>query len=460
MSLDQFSTVLNAQYSRLRQGISGQPRDYQWRISQLKALQKMLKDNDEQLCQAMWADLRKSKFECVATEQGIVLSEIEYTLTHLADWMKIEHVSTPLYNLPGHCEIHHDPLGLALIIGAWNYPINLLLTPLVGAIAGGNGAMLKPSEMAVQTAALIAKLIPQYLDQNLFAVVLGGPAETDLLLDLVFDVIFFTGSGPVGKIVMEKAAKHLTPVTLELGGKSPAVVMADADLSVAAKRITWGKFMNAGQTCVAPDYILVQPGAKEKLISEIKKTLLEFYGTDASQSPDYCRIINAKNFDRLNTQLKQAKVLHGGESKKDELYISPTLIDAKFTDEIMNDEIFGPLLPIIEMSELKEIITSIKSKPKPLSLYIFTQDDRVKEEILKQTSSGGACVNDVIMHMPVPEFPFGGVGASGMGHYHGKFSFQTFTHAKAVLKKATWLDVPVRYPPYTPQKSRWLRWLF
>jgi aldehyde dehydrogenase (NAD+) len=455
-----FPQRLDVIYKSLRANLKTSSRNYDWRIAQLKALRRMLVENDSAICSAMFADLHKSRFECVETEQGIVLSEIEDALKNLSSWMKTRKVHTPLYNMPGSCQIRHDPYGLVLIIGAWNYPINLLLAPLVGAIAGGNAVLLKPSELAVQTAKLLTILIPKYMDKNLIQIIEAGPEETSELLDKVFDLIFFTGSGPVGKIVMGKAAKNLTPVVLELGGKSPAVVLEDADIDVAARRLTWGKFMNAGQTCVSPDHILVQPKLKKKLISEIQKNILQFFGEDAKQSADYCRIVNRKNFDRLVGFMKGQKIIFGGASDADSLFIAPTLIESRLTDPVMEQEIFGPILPIIEMADVDEMIEFITSRPHPLALYVFTKDKEAQEKILKQTRSGGVCINDVIMQMPVPELPFGGVGASGMGHYHGEYSFKTFTHAKGVLRKATWIDIPVRYAPYNMRNLKILRWMF
>ncbi len=456
----EFAQRLDATYSQIRQELEKNPRSYQWRIDQLGALKRMIEENDDALSNAMWKDLRKGKFECQATEQGIVLAEINHTLKHLKKWMKPRRVKTPLYNQLGRSRIVHDPYGLALIIGAWNYPINLTLAPLVGAIAGGNAAMIKPSEISAHTSAIIADLLPKYLDTKLFAVVEGGVRETGLLLDKVFDTIFFTGSGPVGKIILAKAALHLTPVTLELGGKSPAVIRPDADIKVSARRIAWGKFMNAGQTCVAPDYLIIHPTIREAFVDEMKKVLLEFYGHRASDSPDYCRIVNEKNFDRLTGLAKGLPVLHGGASDRGTLYIEPTIVAAKADSAIMQEEIFGPLLPVLEMDSLDEIVKFINARPKPLSLYLFTKSSTVVNRLVGSTSSGALCVNDVVIHMPEPELPFGGVGASGMGHYHGEFSFKTFTHAKGVLKKSFWFDVPVRYAPYTAFKARLLRWLF
>jgi aldehyde dehydrogenase (NAD+) len=420
----------------------------------------MLIENEQTLCDAMWKDLRKSKFECQATEQGIVLAEIRFTLKRLRGWMKPKRVTTPLYNQPGRSWIVREPYGLTLIIGAWNYPINLTLTPLVGAIAGGNAAIIKPSEISANTGRLLGELIPKYLDPRLFAVIQGGAEETSRLLDKPFDMIFFTGSGPVGKIVLAKAAPHLTPVTLELGGKSPAVVMPDADIAVSARRIAWGKFMNSGQTCVAPDYLIVHPEVREKLIGEIKKNLVQFFGINARESLDYCRIINVKNFDRLQKLAAGLKVLVGGEFDRESLFISPTLLAARLDSLIMDEEIFGPLLPVLQMEHIEDILRLINQRPKPLALYLFTKNSEVINRFINSTSSGGVCINDTVIHMPIPKLPFGGVGASGMGHYHGEFSFDTFTHAKGVLKKSFWLDVPVRYPPYSTFKARILRWLF
>jgi aldehyde dehydrogenase (NAD+) len=460
MSIADFSTTLNQTYEKMIQNLKTKPRDQAWRKAQLNALRTMLTENEEALNAAMWQDLHKSPFECSATEQGIVISEIDFILSHLDAWMKPDHVSTPIYNQIGSSQILHEPYGLTLVIGAWNYPINLLLAPVVGAISGGNAVIMKPSEISSNTAHLIAKLVPKYLDQDLIAVVEGGPAETDILLDKKFDLIFFTGSGTVGKIVMQKAAVNLTPAILELGGKSPALVLEDADIKVSAKRLTWGKFMNAGQTCVCPDYILVHPSVKNELVQEIKNCIQEFYGEKIQDSFDYCRIINEKNFDRLTGLLEGSKVISGGHTDKKALYIEPTLLESTATSAAMQQEIFGPLWPIIEMPDVKSMTEFVNQRPKPLALYIFSQSDSSIDQILNSTSSGGVSVNDVIMHMAAPTLPFGGVGASGMGHYHGEFSFHTFTHAKSVYKKSTLVDIPLRYAPYTDSKMKWMKRFF
>jgi aldehyde dehydrogenase (NAD+) len=459
MTLTDFSKQLDETYLSLRGSLAKIDRSYDWRMSQLSALKRLITENDDAISDALWSDLRKSKFECMASEQGVVLSEIEVTLKNLKKWMKPRKVSTPLFSQFGSSQIVFEPYGLTLIIGTWNYPINLTLAPLVGAIAGGNGAIVKPSEIAVHTGALLSQLIPRYLDPSAFKVVQGGKDETDLLLNKKFDLIFFTGSGPVGKIILQKAAEHLTPVVLELGGKSPAIVLPDADIKVCAKRIAWGKFMNAGQTCVAPDYVIVHSSVREHFLQELKLNLNLFYGEDAKASPDYCRIINSKNYDRLTGLLKSLTVLYGGAFDKDSLYISPTIVNAKPEDAVMQDEIFGPILPIVEMSDTTQIIDFINNRPKPLALYVFTQDKSVIEAFIGKTSSGSLCVNDDVIHMPIVSLPFGGVGASGMGNYHGKYSFKTFTHAKGILHKSNWFDAPFRYAPYTETKAKILKWL-
>ncbi|RZA05368.1 MAG: aldehyde dehydrogenase family protein [Proteobacteria bacterium] len=455
-----FATRLDKIHGDLAAGARVNSRGYDWRMDQLRALRRLFTENEDAVCEALRKDLNKPRFECVATEHGVVLSEIEDALKNLRAWMNPRRYFAPLYNQPGSCEVRYDSLGLALIIGAWNYPINLLLAPLVAAIAGGNSVLLKPSELADATAKLLVRLIPKYMDPASIGIIEAGPEETSLILDKKFDTIFYTGSGHVGKIVMTKAAAQLTPVTLELGGKSPCVVTADADLKVAAKRIAWGKFMNAGQTCVAPDYVIVQPAAKARLVAELKAALLEFYGANPEATPDYCRIVNERNFDRLKGLMDGEKILHGGQAKRETLYMGPTLLDCTFASPIMKDEIFGPLLPIVEMESTSEMVEAINKRDRPLALYVFSGDKATQEKFLRETTSGGACINDVVMHMPVASIPFGGVGASGMGHYHGIYGFRTFTHSKAVLRKATWIDLSLRYAPYTPSKIKWLKRLF
>jgi aldehyde dehydrogenase (NAD+) len=457
MITPEFQKDLDAKYTRLKNGLKKNPRDFAWRKSQLLALRAMLVENEAAINDAFWADFHKGAFETAATEQGIVLSEIDFILENLEAWMEPTHVSTPLFNQLGTSEIRHEPYGIILVVGAWNYPINLLLAPVTGAFAGGNAVILKPSEMSANVAKVIATLIPKYMDQDLIAVIEGGPDETEALLDKKFDLIFFTGSGKVGSLVMQKAVANLTPVILELGGKSPALVWSDADIKVAAKRLAWGKFMNAGQTCVAPDYILVHPSVKNELIEEIKKSIHEFYGDSIQENKDYCRIINERNFERLIGLMEGSKVIFGGATDKAARYIAPTLLECTGDAKAMREEIFGPLLPIIEMPNLETMIDFVNEKPKPLALYIFAHDTGIVDQVLDQTSSGGVSVNDVIMHMASPQLPFGGVGASGMGNYHGEASFKTFTHAKSVLRKSTLIDIPLRYAPYSDAKIKWIK---
>ncbi len=455
----EFQKNLTDGLARLRATFkSGKTRSYDWRMGQLSALKRLLDENDEAINAALWKDLHKSPFECTVTEQGVVRGEIEDALKNLRSWMKTETMMAPLIDQPGSCEIRHDPLGVTLIIGAWNFPINLLLAPLVGAISGGNAAILKPSEMSVAVSHVIAELVPKYLDQDAFLVLEGAVAETDLILDQHFDLIFFTGSGPVGKIVMGKAAQHLTPVVLELGGKSPTLICKDANLKVAAKRVAWGKFMNSGQTCIAPDYVIIDASVEEQFVDLLTKAIFEIYGKDPKQSPDYGRIVNAKNYDRLLSLLKDGEVVTGGVSDSSERYIAPTiLVNVSAESKVMQEEIFGPILPVLPMVDLDAMIEFVNSRDKPLALYVFSEDRAKQERVLCETTAGGAAVNDVVMHMPIAGLPFGGVGPSGMGSYHGKYSFGTFTHAKGVLKKSTWIDVPLRYAPYTKASQDWVK---
>lgn len=457
-----FADRLEEIYARLRAGLKAKTRDYDWRMAQLRQLKRLLQENEDQIAQALWTDLRKGKFECQATEQGVLAAEIDDTLKHLKRWMKIKRVRTPFYNWPGRSYITRDPYGLTLVMGAWNYPFQLTMAPVIGAIAGGNACLIKPPDLAPATSKLIANLVPKYLDADLFAVIEGGKDEVTEILKKKFDLIFFTGGGAVGQVILTAAAPHLTPVVLELGGKSPAVVMKDADIAVTARRLTWGKFMNAGQTCVAPDYVIVHPEIREKLVEALKRTVREFYGDDVQKSPDYCRIVNERAFDRVIKLTEGTKVLFGGTSDRKDLYIEPTVVlaDASSEADVMKHEIFGPILPIVEMADPRTIRDFINGRPKPLALYLFTHDAAEKRKFMTETSSGSFVINDVVVQLPEPELPFGGVGASGMGSYHGRFSFETFTHAKGVLHKTFALDAPVRYAPYTAFKAKAMRWLF
>ena len=428
----------------------GRTRPGSWRRAQLEALKALLKKEESRIFAALWADLRKPRLEAYLTEVGFVVSEIDDALEHLEKWMKPERKHTSLLAQPGRSWTTHDPLGVVLVIGAWNYPINLLLAPLVGALAGGNAAVLKPSEIAAHTSALMANLVPRYLDPEAVSVVEGGAEETQALLDERFDLIFFTGGSHVGQIVLEKAAKHLTPVVLELGGKSPCLVDRDASLEVAARRIAWGRFSNAGQTCVAPDYVLVHEAVELELLANLRAAVTSFYGDAPRVSPDYCRIVNDRNFDRLSKLLRDGEVVCGGKAEAKERYIAPTILRSVSPEApVMKDEIFGPILPVLTVPSMDAAIEFVADRPSPLALYLFSNDEATQHKVIDRTSSGNACINDVIMHMVVPELPFGGVGDSGMGRYHGQWSFETFTHRKGVLSRTNHLDFPVRYPPYT-----------
>ncbi len=428
----------------------GRTRPGSWRRAQLEALKALLKKEESRIFAALWADLRKPRLEAYLTEVGFVISEIDDALEHLEKWMRPERKHTSLLAQPGRSWTTHDPLGVVLVIGAWNYPINLLLAPLVGALAGGNAAVLKPSEIAGHTSALMADLVPRYLDPEAVSVVEGGAEETQALLDERFDLIFFTGGSHVGQIVLEKAAKHLTPVVLELGGKSPCLVDRDASLEVAARRIAWGRFSNAGQTCVAPDYVLVHEAVELELLAHLRAAVTSFYGDDPRVSPDYCRIVNDRNFERLSKLLKDGEVVCGGKAEARERFIAPTILRSVSPQApVMQDEIFGPILPVLTVPNMDAAIDFVTDRPKPLALYLFSNNEATQHKVVEATSSGNVCINDVIMHMVVPELPFGGVGDSGMGRYHGQWSFETFTHRKGVLSRTTHLDFPVRYPPYT-----------
>ena len=428
---------------------TNQTKNLSFRLKQLKVLKQAIVENEVAIKKALKADLNKPELEAYITEVGICLEEIKYALKHLKNWTKPQKVSTPLPYLPASSQIYAEPLGVVLIIGAWNYPLQLVISPLVGAMAAGNCVVIKPSEIAVNTSNLLAEIIPKYFDSSFVSVVEGGKEVTQQLLAERFDHIFFTGSTQVGKSIMSAAAKQLTPVTLELGGKTPCIVDAGTNLEYTARRIVWGKFLNAGQTCVAPDYLLVDKKIKQELLKQIKQTIQEFYGTTPETSPDYARIINQHHFTRLSDLLKTGKIMIGGETNSAERYIAPTVIDAVTPeDAIMQEEIFGPILPVLEYDTIKEAIAFVNAKPKPLALYFFSNNKQHQQQVLQETSSGGACLNDTIVHMAFAGLPFGGVGASGMGKYHGKATFETFSHQKSVLNKSFWLDIKLRYAPY------------
>jgi aldehyde dehydrogenase (NAD+) len=451
---------MNDMMQRLRSSYaSGLTRPLAWRVKQLNQLAQMIDDHEQALLTALATDLGKSVAEGWLTELGFLKSDIKHTLKHLPRWNKPKRVSQPLMAAPGRSYLQPEPLGVVLIIGAWNYPIQLLLSPLVAALAAGNCAVVKPSELAPATAAELARLLPDYLDSAAVQVVTGGAEVAQQLLAERFDHIMYTGGGRVGKIVMKAAAEYLTPVTLELGGKSPAVVLADADLAVTARRIAWGKWINAGQTCIAPDYVLVDERVHDALIQQLRAAMTEFYGDDAEQASDYGRIVNSQHCQRLIDYLGDGTIAIGGRYDKELRYIEPTVLtDVSPDSKIMQDEIFGPLLPILKVPHLAAAIDFINAREKPLALYGFSKSARSLQQLTEQTHAGNQCNNDTLMFMLNPELPFGGVGPSGMGCYHGKFGFDTFSHHKAVMVRPFWSDPSFRYPPYTSFKQKLLRW--
>lgn len=438
---------------------TNQTQSIEFRINALKGLRKLIIDNELSINKVLKADLNKSETETYLSEVGFCLEEIKYALRHIKSWTAPKRVTTPLTHTLAASKIYFEPLGVVLIIGAWNYPIQLLIAPLIGAIAAGNCVILKPSELAANTSHLLADIIPKYFDSNFITVVEGGKEVTQQLLEEKFDHIFFTGSTQVGKIIMSAAAKHLTPVTLELGGKSPCIVDADTHLDYTARRIVWGKFLNAGQTCVAPDYLLIDRRIKHELLERIKQSIQELYGATPETSPDYSRIINPHHFNRLCELLSAGEIIIGGDTNPTDCYIAPTVIDrVSWDDPVMQEEIFGPILPVIEYSDLHEAIAQVNARPKPLALYFFSKNKEHQDQVLRETSSGGACINDTLVHMAFPALPFGGIGDSGIGRYHGKAGFDTFSHQRSVLNKSFLVDMTLRYAPYKG-KLKVLKWL-
>ncbi|XP_014779289.1 aldehyde dehydrogenase family 3 member A2 [Octopus bimaculoides] len=440
-----------------QQGIT---KPYEWRRSQLLALLKLIDENYSDITAALKDDLNKSEFESRLMEVDTTRNEIVYHLNNLSEWMKPTHVKKTLINSLDTCMIKPEPYGVALVLGAWNYPLYIAITPVIGAISAGNCVLLKPSEISECTSNLLSKLIPNYLDDRCIKVMMGGIPETTELLKECFDYIFYTGSTSVGKIIMSAAATHLTPVTLELGGKSPVYVDKTCDIPTVANRIMWGKCANSGQTCIAPDFVICSPDLQQSLVEALKNSVTKFFGTDVSKSEHYCRIINNQHFLRLKKLLEGQKPAFGGDMNEADKFIAPTVLtDIKPTDQVMESEIFGPILPILPMENVQAAIDYINSRPKPLALYIFSNDSKVVNKFLSETSSGGVCVNDTLMHIALETLPFGGVGKSGMGAYHGKFSFDTFSHMKSIMWKSQALESinDLRYPPYTEKNMAWLR---
>jgi len=437
-------------------------KDIDFRIQQLQILRNGISQYESKIEEALQLDLGKHPFEAYLTEIGFVLGSIDEMMKNVKEWAKPEKVNTPLIMCPAKGYIISEPYGSALIIGPYNYPFQLLIEPLIGAMTAGNCAVLKPSELAPHTAAVVTAMITEFFDPNYICAVEGSVDTNTALLALPFDYIFFTGSVAVGKIVMRAAAENLVPVTLELGGKSPVIVDESANLKVAAKRIIWGKTMNAGQTCVAPDYLMVHAAVKDALIAEMIAAIQEYFGTDSKESQSFGRIINARHFARIKGMIDHDRehILYGGNTDEVERYIEPTLIDADFEHPAtMTEEIFGPVLPVLTYRDLNQAIKEIKRRPKPLALYLFTENEKNKEKVLQETSSGGACINDVIMHLANPNLPFGGVGSSGLGAYHGKTSFATFSHKKSILTKTTKINLPLTVPPYSNQMLKNLKFV-
>lgn len=431
--------------------INNNTKDIKFRMAQLKRLKKVIKENEEKILSALNKDLYKSNFEGYITEIAMVYEEINYAIKNLKKWMKRERVRNSIMMFPSRSYIYKEPYGVVLIIGPFNYPFQLIISPLVGAIAAGNCAVIKPSEYSVNTAKIIEELINRNFKEEYIVVVdpLGGKEVVTELLESDFDKIFFTGSVRVGKIVMEKAAQKLIPITLELGGKSPCIVDKDANIKMSAKRIVWGKFLNAGQTCIAPDYLLVQKDIKELLLKEIVNEIKLQFGKDAKKSTDYPRIIRSEEVDRIASYIKEGKIYYGGNVDRENNYIEPTiLINVTQGSKVLEEEIFGPVLPVSEFNDINEVLKKLSLGPKPLALYYFSEDKRKIDIVLNGTTSGGVVINDTIIHCGTNKLPFGGVGNSGIGSYHGKQSFEEFSHRKAVVKRGTFIEFSFRYAPY------------
>jgi len=431
-----------------------------FRITQLQKIKAVFKANETLLYEAIHKDFGKSKFDTYVTELSQIYHEIDTFIKKLKSWSKPKRVLPSLVNFPAKSYILPEPLGVTLIIGAWNYPYQLSLVPAISAIGAGNTVILKPSELPVNTSAVMAKLINESFPVEYFCVVEGGVEETQALLENRFDKIFFTGSTNVGKIIYQAAAKHLTPVTLELGGKSPTFIFADCDLKITAKRLVWSKFLNAGQTCVAPDYILVEKAVEEAFLKAIKIEIEDKYANTYQNSENYTKIINLKNFDRLRDLIDKDKVYYGGIIDRDNRFISPTVLQQiTFKDKIMEEEIFGPILPVIAFENLEETIQKVKEKSNPLSIYIYGKNKKIIKKLLHEVPFGGGAVNDSVMHLIEENMPFGGVGYSGIGAYHGKFGFDTFSHFKSILHKSFRVELNLKYAPYSLKKLKWVKWL-
>lgn len=432
---------------------SNTTKNYAFRLTQLKKLKIILIENEKEILNALYSDLHKSNFESYFSELGIVKDELNFAINHLKKWMRPKRVPTPLAHFKSSSKILYEPFGTVLIMSPWNYPVNLTLTPLIGAMAAGNCAIVKPSNYSPAVSAILEKIISDNFPPEYISVITGGREENGALLEQRFDYIFFTGGTTVGKLVMQAAAKNVTPLTLELGGKSPCIVEKSANLKIAARRLVFGKYLNAGQTCVAPDYLLLDKNIKEAFISELKNALTEFFPTETYLQMQLPHIVNEKHFDRLMNLISGEKIIAGGKGERAQKFIEPTILDdITFDSNIMQEEIFGPILPIIDFNSLDEAITQIKLREKPLAFYVFTRNKHIEEKLLSEISFGGGCINDTIVHLATNYLPFGGVGFSGMGKYHGEESFKTFSNAKSILKKANFPDIDIRYHPYSQKK--------
>ncbi|MFT3750567.1 MAG: aldehyde dehydrogenase family protein [Agriterribacter sp.] len=438
---------------------SGATKHYSFRREQLKRLKEMVLQNEEAIFNVLYTDLRKSKEECYVTENGLVLSELKTALKNLETWMKPETARTNLVNFPSSGKIYHDPLGVVLIIGAWNYPLQLLLIPLISAIAGGNCVVLKPSELAPVTATLIEKMITDFFPEE-YIKVINGEGETvvpEMMNNFRFDHVFYTGSTKVGKSIYKMAAEKLIPVTLELGGKSPAIVEEDADIAIAAKRIAVGKFINAGQTCIAPDYVLVHENVKTKLLQALTDYIKKFWGDNPKQSADYGRIVSQKRFEKIYSYLNEGEIFTGGEVDHKELFIAPTiLVDIPVDATVLHEEIFGPVLPVIPYVTTQEAVNIVKRNDNPLAFYLFTANSQIEQFWINTINFGNGCINNTAWQFTNHYLPFGGIAQSGTGAYHGKYGFLTFTHAKPVMKTPNWFDPAIKYPPLSG-KLKWIK---
>jgi aldehyde dehydrogenase (NAD+) len=439
---------------------SGRTRPLAWRLEQLAGLRRLVGEGDAELVDALRQDLGRPAMEAFVADIGAVKSELRHMVKHLERWMRPAKVRVPITVAPAKAWVQPEPLGVALVIAPWNYPIQLLLLPMAAALAAGNCVLAKPSEMAPASSAALARLIPRYLDNDAVVVVEGGVDETTALLAERWDHIFFTGSTAVGHVIAEAAAKHLTPTVLELGGKSPTYVHASADLDIAARRIAWGKFLNAGQTCIAPDYVLVDRQVKDVFVEKLRAQIGEHYGSDAQQSTSFGRIVNARHLGRLKGLLDKGAgtVVTGGTFDDSDRFLAPTItVDPSPDSAIMREEIFGPILPVLGVDGPEDAKAFITSRPKPLALYVFANDAATVDSVVDGTSSGGVCINQTLMHLLPPDLPFGGVGDSGMGAYHGKAGFDVFSHRKSVLRKPVKPDLKLLYPPYKPRVERLVR---